>query len=52
MIANGVCAVIDGLINIDIAVADFQVKTTLRIGANPSFVLNRRALTAEIGKGD
>ena len=48
MIANGVCAIIDRLINIDIAVADFQVETTIRISANPGFILNSGALTTEV----
>ena len=46
------CPVINGLINIYIAVTDFQVKSTVRIGANPGFVLDRCALTAEVGKWD
>ncbi len=41
----------DGFINIDIAVPDFQVKTAIRIGANPGFVLNICPLTTEIGQG-
>ena len=40
----------DGFINIDIAVPDFQVKTAIRIGANPGFVLNICPLTTEIGQ--
>jgi hypothetical protein len=51
MISNGMSPVVDRLVNIDIAVADFQVKTTLRIGANPGLILDRGALTTEIGKG-
>ncbi len=41
-------AIVDWLVNIDIAITNFQVKTTLRIGANPGFILDRRALTTEI----
>jgi hypothetical protein len=42
----------DGLIHIDIAVPDFQVETTIRIGAHPRFVVNTCPLTAEIRERD
>jgi hypothetical protein len=41
-------AIVDRLINIDIAIADFQIETALRIGTNPGFILNSSALTTEI----
>jgi hypothetical protein len=37
-------------ININITVPDFQVKTTLRIGAYPGFVLYISSLAAKIGQ--
>jgi hypothetical protein len=40
----------DGFIDIDIADPDFQIKTALRIGANPGFILNIGSLTAKIGQ--
>lgn len=40
-----------GLININIAVPDFQVVAAIRIGTNPCFVVNIRPLAAEIGQG-
>jgi hypothetical protein len=48
MSANQMRAIIDWLINIYISVPDLQVKSTLRIGADPSFILNGSTLTAEI----
>ena len=45
------CPTHDGFINIDITVPDFQVKTTIRIGANPGLVVNSRPLTAKIRQG-
>jgi hypothetical protein len=45
-------AVIDavhyGFIDIDIAVPDFDIVATLRIGADPSFIHDRSSLAAEI----
>lgn len=38
------------LINVDIAIPDFQVETTIGIGTDPRLVLNIRPLAAEIGK--
>ena len=52
MYSDGVSTVVDRLVNIDITIADFQVETTIWIGAYPGFVLNGCALTAEIRKGD
>jgi hypothetical protein len=43
-------AVVDGFINIDIAVADFKIKTAFRISTDPGFILNGSALAAKIGK--
>ena len=40
----------DGLVSIDITVPDFQIKTAIRIGANPRLKLYGRTLTAEIGQ--
>jgi hypothetical protein len=42
--------VVDRLINIDIAVPDFQVESAIRVGADPGFILNGGALTAKIGQ--
>jgi len=39
----------NGLVNIDIAIPDFQVETAIRIGANPCFIMNVCSLTTEIG---
>ena len=49
---DGVSAVVDRLVDINVTVADFQVEATIGIGAYPGFVLDGRALTAEIRKGD
>jgi hypothetical protein len=43
-------AVVNGLVNINIAVPDFQVESTFRIGANPSLILDCGSLAAEIRK--
>ena len=45
------CPAHNGFVDIDIPVPDFQVETTIRIGANPGFVVDGRPLTAEIGQG-
>jgi len=45
------CPAHNGFVDIDIAIPDFQIETTIRIGANPCFIVNIRPLTAEIGKG-
>jgi hypothetical protein len=37
-------------IPINITIPDFQVKTAIRVGANPCFVMYGRALAAEIGQ--
>jgi len=39
----------DGLVSVNIAVADLKVKAAIRVGANPGLELNRGALAAEIG---
>jgi hypothetical protein len=41
----------NGLVNVHITIPDFKVVTTLRIGANPSLVMNRCPLTAKIRQG-
>ena len=38
------------LIYVNIAISNFQIKTTIWIRANPSFKLNARSLAAKIGK--
>ena len=38
----------DGLVNVEVAVADLQVEATVRVGANPRLEVNRRALAAEV----
>jgi hypothetical protein len=43
-------AVVDRFVNIDIAIANFQIETAVRISADPGFVLNSSTLTTEIGK--
>jgi hypothetical protein len=40
----------DRLIDIDIAVPDFQVEAAIRIGADPGFIPDGRPLAAEIGQ--
>jgi hypothetical protein len=40
--------VADRLIDINITVADLQVVTALRVGADPRLIVNRRALVAEV----
>ena len=44
-------AIVNGFVNVDVTVANFEIEAALRISANPGFVLYRGALTAEIGKG-
>lgn len=39
------------LIDIDITIPDFQVIATIRVSANPCFVVNGCALTTEIRQG-
>ena len=41
----------NGFIYIDIAIPDFQVVATIRIGANPCFVVNGGPLITKIGQG-
>jgi hypothetical protein len=41
----------DGFVNIDIPIPDLQVKATIRIGADPGFVVNGCPLTTEVRQG-
>jgi hypothetical protein len=41
----------NGLVNVDITIPDFQIETAIRIGADPSLVMNRCPLTSKIGQG-
>ena len=41
----------NGFINVDIAIPDFQVESTIRIGANPGFVVNSCPLATKIRQG-
>ena len=41
----------DRLIDIDVTIPDFKVEATIRIGANPGFVVDRCSLTAKIRQG-
>jgi len=43
------CSAHNGFVNIDIPISDLQVKTTIRISANPCLVMDIRPLTTEIG---
>ena len=49
--ATGYSPAHNGFIYIDIAIPDFQVEATIRIGANPGFVVNSCPLAAEIRQG-
>jgi hypothetical protein len=40
----------DRLVQVDVAVPDFQVETAFRICANPGFIMYRCPLAAEIGQ--
>ena len=42
----------DWLVNVDIAVSDFDIKTTIGICAYPSLVVHCRALSTIIGQWD
>ena len=42
----------DRLIQVDVAVTDFNVEPTIRIYANPCLVVHRGALSSIVGKGD
>jgi hypothetical protein len=48
---TGTCPADDGLVNVNITIPDFQVETTIRIGANPCLVVNGCPLTAKIRQG-
>ncbi len=41
---HGMSAIVDGFVNVDIAIADFEIEA----GTNPGFVLYGCALTAEV----
>jgi len=45
------CPTHNGFINIDIAIPDFQVETTIRIGTNPCFVMDSCPLTTKVRQG-
>ena len=45
------CYIVDGFVDIDIAIPDFQVEAAFRISTNPSLILNRCPLSAKIGQG-
>ncbi len=45
------CPAHNGFVDINITVPDFQVEATIRIGANPGFVVNSCPLTAKIRQG-
>ena len=45
------CSTHNGLIKVNITIPDFQVETTIRIGADPGFVVNSRSLTAKVRQG-
>jgi hypothetical protein len=45
-------AVIDRFIEIDVPVADFDVESAIRVGADPCFEVHGRALAPKIRKGD
>ena len=39
----------DRLVQVDVAVANLNVESTVRVGANPGFVVYRRSLTTVVG---
>ena len=41
----------DGFVDIDITIPDLEVEAAIRIGADPSFVMNGCSLVAEIRQG-
>ena len=45
------CPTHNGFIYINIAIPDFQIEATIRISANPRFVVNSCPLTAKIRQG-
>jgi len=45
------CPAHNGFIYIDVTIPDFQVETTIRIGANPRFVVNGCPLITKIRQG-
>ena len=42
------CAAHNRFIDIDITVPDFQVETTIRVGANPGFIVNSCPLATKV----
>src|SRR6185437_9276236 len=50
--AHVVGTIVDGLFDEELAVANFDVVATIRIGADPGLEVDRRALAAEIREGD
>ena len=48
VITDDMSAIVNRLIDINIAVADFQIEPAFRIGTNPGFVLYSSTLAAEI----
>ena len=41
----------DRLVDIDVTIPDFKVKTAFGVGANPGFIVDSGTLTAEIRQG-
>ncbi len=41
----------NGFVNINITVPDFQIEATVRIGADPRFVVDSRPLRAKVRQG-
>ncbi len=48
MSTDDTSAVVDGLVDVDVTVPDFQIESTLWISADPSFILYSRPLTTEV----
>jgi hypothetical protein len=42
----------DRLVDIEVAVTDLQVEAAVRVGADPGFEVNRRALASEVRQRD
>jgi hypothetical protein len=42
--------IVDGFVYINVTISDLEIKSAIRIGTHPGFVLNRCALAAEIRK--
>ncbi len=43
-------SIVNRFVYINVAVSDLEVKSAIGVGANPGFILDRRALAAEIRK--